>query len=73
MSVRLGRVTVYTCTTLLMSQVPGLVEKYMNGGTRLDDYITHRMKFQQVGRENCTLSVGLPLARGISVAKAVAV
>jgi len=29
-------------------QVPGLVDKYMSGGTRLDDYITHRMKFDQI-------------------------
>ena len=32
------------------SQVPGLVDKYMAGGTKLDDYITHNMKFDQVMR-----------------------
>jgi len=29
-------------------QVPGLVEKYMAGGTRLDDYVTHEMPFDQI-------------------------
>ena len=28
--------------------VPGLVQKYMSGGTKLDDYITHEMNFDQV-------------------------
>jgi S-(hydroxymethyl)glutathione dehydrogenase/alcohol dehydrogenase len=31
-------------------QVPELVKKYMGGGTKLDDYITHNMKFDQVRR-----------------------
>jgi hypothetical protein len=29
--------------------VPDLVDVYMNGETRLDSYITHKMKFDQVG------------------------
>eukprot|EP00192_Tetraselmis_astigmatica_P011508 CAMPEP_0117669494 /NCGR_PEP_ID=MMETSP0804-20121206/12165_1 /TAXON_ID=1074897 /ORGANISM="Tetraselmis astigmatica, Strain CCMP880" /LENGTH=380 /DNA_ID=CAMNT_0005477561 /DNA_START=84 /DNA_END=1226 /DNA_ORIENTATION=+ len=28
--------------------VPGLVEKYMRGATKLDDYITHEMSFDQI-------------------------
>lgn len=28
--------------------VPGLVEKYMRGETKLDDYITHTMKFEEI-------------------------
>jgi S-(hydroxymethyl)glutathione dehydrogenase/alcohol dehydrogenase len=28
--------------------VPKLVEKYMGGNTKLDRYITHRMKFDQI-------------------------
>lgn len=29
-------------------QVPELVKEYMGGGTRLNDYITHNMKFDQI-------------------------
>lgn len=32
----------------MMLQVPSLVDKYMSGKTRLDDYITHRMPFDKV-------------------------
>lgn len=28
--------------------VPGLVDKYMSGGTLLDKYVTHEMKFSQI-------------------------
>ena len=28
--------------------VPGLVEKYRRGGTRLDDYVTHEMHFDRI-------------------------
>jgi len=30
--------------------VPKLVEKYMAGGTKLDRYITHRMKFDEINK-----------------------
>jgi hypothetical protein len=29
-------------------QVPQLVEEYMRGGTKLDDYITHEMPFESI-------------------------
>ena len=29
-------------------QVPELVEQYMRGETKLDDYITHTMKFDEI-------------------------
>jgi S-(hydroxymethyl)glutathione dehydrogenase/alcohol dehydrogenase len=28
--------------------VPKLVEKYQQGGTKLDKYVTHEMKFDQI-------------------------
>jgi S-(hydroxymethyl)glutathione dehydrogenase/alcohol dehydrogenase len=33
---------------LLVVQVPDLVQDYMSGNTKLDDYITHTMKFDQI-------------------------
>uniref|UniRef100_A0A061S8I9 S-(hydroxymethyl)glutathione dehydrogenase n=1 Tax=Tetraselmis sp. GSL018 TaxID=582737 RepID=A0A061S8I9_9CHLO len=39
-------------------QVPELVQKYMAGGTRLDDYITHEMKFDQINEAFDLLHAG---------------
>ena len=30
------------------SQVPDLVNEYMSGGTKLDRYVTHNLKFDQI-------------------------
>ena len=38
--------------------VPGLVEKYMRGETRLDEYITHRMKFAEINEAFALLHGG---------------
>lgn len=40
----------FFCCVLLMLvvQVPDLVQDYMSGNTKLDDYITHTMKFDQI-------------------------
>lgn len=39
-------------------QVPELVKKYMGGGTKLDDYITHNMKFDQINEAFDLLHAG---------------
>ena len=28
--------------------MPDLVNEYMSGGTKLDDYVTHNLKFDQI-------------------------
>ena len=35
---------------LLDVQVPGLVDRYMEGGTKLDKYISHEMPFEDINQ-----------------------
>jgi Zn-dependent alcohol dehydrogenase len=39
---------VFVCRYKSRIQVPELVEQYMRGETKLDDYITHTMKFDEI-------------------------
>jgi Zn-dependent alcohol dehydrogenase len=41
-------VGLFDCRYKSRIQVPELVEQYMRGETKLDDYITHTMKFDEI-------------------------
>lgn len=47
----------YACCAL-PRQVPDLVEMYLRGETRLDDYITHRLPFDKINEAFDLLHAG---------------